>query len=209
MSADQNTSNNAPQMPNYFELFQNILSPFTAGADNMSQGLASNATAALKASIDPKEIAKKMREMEVVLMWLKAQVGVVELSIKTLEYQLSLVEQFSKAKEAIASHTSATRSRASGERPSTGAGLGGGDASEKSAERDSGGLANAIPSLEELTKMASEMNPAAWAMKMIQEATSGKPAGELKPKPKATAKPANKTNAKPAATPKAKQNRKR
>ncbi len=207
MSAEQNTPNNAPQMPNYFELFQNILSPFTAGAGNMGSGLASNAAAALKASIDPKEIAKKMREMEVVLMWLKAQVGVVELSIKTLEYQLSLVEQFSKAKATVASHA--------GLKASPGADFEGGDGSEKSAKREQGGLKNAIPSLEELTKMASEMNPAAWAMKMIQEATSAKPASDVKPKPKAaaatetTTKTTTKKTTKAAASTKSKQTRKR
>ena len=209
MSDEQKTPTNAPQMPNYFELFQNILSPFTANAGSMGEGLAGGAAAALKASIDPKEIAKKKREMEVVLMWLKAQVGVVELSIKTLEYQLSLVEQFSKAKEAIASHSDSTRSGVPSPKASIGADFGSSHDAGKSAKRDQSGLANAIPSLEQLTKMASEMNPAAWAMKMIQEATSAKPAGEIKPKSKTIAKPATKTASKATATAKAKQNRKR
>ena len=133
------TENNAPQLPNYFELFQNILSPFTAKA---GEGMVGNAASMLKASLDPKEIAKKKREMEVVLMWLKAQVGVVELSIKTLEYQLALVEKFGNRAD--------------------------------QTDNDKAGK-SAIPSLEELAKMASEMNPAAWAMKMMQEATAAKP----------------------------------
>ena len=94
----------SPQLPNYFELFQNILSPFTANAANAGEGMASNAAAMMMKSLDPKEIARKKQELETVLMWLKAQVGVVELSIKTLEYQLSLAEQFASATQSAAAN---------------------------------------------------------------------------------------------------------
>lgn len=85
-------SANKPEsgFPNYFELFQNIATPFMAsGANNP----ASNAAAMMMATMDPKEIERKTRELETVLMWLKAQVGVVEMSIKTLEYQKTFLSQ--------------------------------------------------------------------------------------------------------------------
>ena len=86
MSADKPAS----AFPNYFELFQNIASPFMAGS---GANPASNAAAMMMATMDPKEIERKTRELETVLMWLKAQVGVVEMSIKTLEYQKTFLTQ--------------------------------------------------------------------------------------------------------------------
>lgn len=90
MSADQPESSAAPAFPNYFELFQNIASPFMASSGGNP---ASNAAAMMMATMDPKEIERKTRELETVLMWLKAQVGVVEMSIKTLEYQKTFLAQ--------------------------------------------------------------------------------------------------------------------
>jgi hypothetical protein len=90
MSADKSESSAASAFPNYFELFQNIASPFMAGGGNNP---ASNAAAMMMATLDPKEIERKTRELETVLMWLKAQVGVVEMSIKTLEYQKTFLAQ--------------------------------------------------------------------------------------------------------------------
>ena len=103
--------------------------------------MASNAAAMMMKSLDPKEIARKKQELETVLMWLKAQVGVVELSIKTLEYQLSLAEQFANATQSAAANTD-----------------------KENATN------NSAPSLEEFTKLAGDMNPAAWAMKLMQQA---------------------------------------
>ena len=157
----------SPQLPNYFELFQNILNPFTANAANAGEGMASNAAAMMMKSLDPKEIARKKQELETVLMWLKAQVGVVELSIKTLEYQLSLAEQFANATQSAAANTD-----------------------KENATN------NSAPSLEEFTKLAGDMNPAAWAMKLMQHA------GETKVPPtskaKVATKPASKTKPKPS-----------
>lgn len=90
MSADKPESSAASAFPNYFELFQNIASPFMAGS---GANPASNAAAMMMATMDPKEIERKTRELETVLMWLKAQVGVVEMSIKTLEYQKTFLTQ--------------------------------------------------------------------------------------------------------------------
>jgi hypothetical protein len=86
MSADKPESG----FPNYFELFQNIASPFMASG---THNPGSNAAAMMMATMDPKEIERKTRELETVLMWLKAQVGVVEMSIKTLEYQKTFLSQ--------------------------------------------------------------------------------------------------------------------
>jgi hypothetical protein len=90
MSADKPESSAASAFPNYFELFQNIASPFMASGGNNPT---SNAAAMMMATLDPKEIERKIRELETVLMWLKAQVGVVEMSIKTLEYQKTFLTQ--------------------------------------------------------------------------------------------------------------------
>ena len=141
------TDKASPQLPNYFELFQNILNPFMTNPAHAGEGMASQAAAMIMATLDPAEIARKRQELETVLMWLKAQVGVVELSIKTLEYQHSLAEQFAS--------TSATATAAM--QP---------DADDKNHEKPT---KNPVPNLEELTKLASEMNPAAWAMKMMQQ----------------------------------------
>ena len=104
MPADQTP----PQFPNYFELFQNIVNPFAAGA---SAG--ANPAAMMMASLDPKEIARKQQELETVLMWLKAQVGVVELSLKTLEYQKSMLEQMASG-NASAAATSVDANKTAG-----------------------------------------------------------------------------------------------
>ena len=104
MSADQIP----PQFPNYFELFQNIVNPFAAGA-----GAGANPAAMMMASLDPKEIARKQQELETVLMWLKAQVGVVELSLKTLEYQKSMLEQMASG-NASAAASSADANKTAG-----------------------------------------------------------------------------------------------
>lgn len=82
--------NNLPPFPNYFELFQNIANPFMANAANNP---AANPAAMMMAGLDPKELERRMNELQTVLAWLKAQVGMVELSLQTLEYQKSFVSQ--------------------------------------------------------------------------------------------------------------------
>jgi len=94
MSANKPEASATSAFPNYFEMFQNIASPFMAGSgSNPASGVVSNAAAMMMATMDPKEIERKTRELETVLMWLKAQVGVVEMSIKTLEYQKTFLTQ--------------------------------------------------------------------------------------------------------------------
>jgi hypothetical protein len=86
MAADSNL----PPFPNYFELFQNIANPFVA---NAASNPAANPAAMMMAGLDPKELERRMNELQTVLAWLKAQVGMVELSLQTLEYQKSFVSQ--------------------------------------------------------------------------------------------------------------------
>lgn len=74
------------QMPDYFALFQSMLNP-TAGA----------AAPSMFAMLDPKEIDKKIGELETVLTWLKGTVGVVELSLQTLRYQQSVLATMAEA----------------------------------------------------------------------------------------------------------------
>jgi hypothetical protein len=92
MAAD----NHLPPFPNYFELFQNIASPFMA---NAAGNPAANPAAMMMASMDPKELERRMNELQTVLVWLKAQVGMVELSLQTLEYQKSFITQMASGGE--------------------------------------------------------------------------------------------------------------
>ena len=66
---------------------------------------ASNAAAMMLATMDPKEIERKARELETVLMWLKAQVGLVEMSIQTLEYQKTFLSKMAANPDASAAGT--------------------------------------------------------------------------------------------------------
>ncbi len=162
MSADKPESSAASAFPNYFELFQNIASPFMAGGgNNPASGAVTNAAAMMMATLDPKEIERKIRELETVLMWLKAQVGVVEMSIKTLEYQKTFLAQMAATPAAPAT---------SGAGPT-----------EK---------VNA-PDMAELAKTAAAMNPALWAWNLMQQPTAAKadaPSSKSAKKPSATAK---------------------
>jgi len=47
--------------------------------------------------LDAKELAKKVAELEAVEHWLKANLGMLQLTIKSLEYQRSLLEGGEKA----------------------------------------------------------------------------------------------------------------
>lgn len=78
---------NTPPFPDYFSMFQQIVGPLAG------QGAAAPDQAAklLMASLDPKEIEKKIAELKTVHAWLTAQAGVVEMTIKTLEYQHAML----------------------------------------------------------------------------------------------------------------------
>lgn len=46
----------------------------------------------MMAALDPKEIEKKIAELKTVHGWLVAQSGVVEMTVKTMEYQLAFIK---------------------------------------------------------------------------------------------------------------------
>jgi hypothetical protein len=79
------------QMPDYFALFQSMLNPATSAA-----------APSMFAMLDPKEIDKKISELETVLTWLKGTVGVVELSLQTLKYQQSVLATMAEAGKGVA-----------------------------------------------------------------------------------------------------------
>jgi hypothetical protein len=52
-------------------------------------------------ALDPKEIEKKLAELETVEHWLKANLTMLQLSIKSLEYQRAMLEGGEKAAAAL------------------------------------------------------------------------------------------------------------
>ncbi len=55
---------------------------------------------------DLKEIEKKLSELETVENWLKATLGMLQMSIKSLEYQRAMLKGGEKAKAALADQPS-------------------------------------------------------------------------------------------------------
>ena len=157
MSSDKPASGMASAFPNYFELFQNIASPFMA---NNASNPASNAAAMMMATLDPKEVERKTRELETVLMWLKAQVGVVEMSIKTLEYQKDFLTKMAANPMPMPMPMSMSSSDAS----IADAGV---NPSQEVKE------AIQAPDLAQLAKTAAAMNPALWAWNLLQQPAGG------------------------------------
>ena len=51
---------------------------------------------------DSKEIEKKIKELEVVEHWLKANVNMIQLTTKTLQYQLAMLKGGEKAQQVFA-----------------------------------------------------------------------------------------------------------
>ncbi|HYC37637.1 MAG TPA: PhaM family polyhydroxyalkanoate granule multifunctional regulatory protein [Usitatibacter sp.] len=51
--------------------------------------------------MDPKELGKKIAELEVVEHWLRANVNMVQLSIKSLQFQRDMLEGGDKARAAM------------------------------------------------------------------------------------------------------------
>jgi hypothetical protein len=52
--------------------------------------------------LDAKEIQKKITELETVEHWLKANVNMLQLTIKSLQYQLAMIKGGEKAQEVLA-----------------------------------------------------------------------------------------------------------
>lgn len=55
------------------------------------------------AMLDPKEVERKINELETVLTWLKGTVGMVELSLQTLKYQQSVLASMGEASKSAQS----------------------------------------------------------------------------------------------------------
>ena len=83
------TTPSSPPIPDYFALFQSMLNPAAANPGA--------AAPSMFAMLDPKEIERKISELETVLTWLKGTVGMVELSLQTLKYQQSVLASMGKA----------------------------------------------------------------------------------------------------------------
>ena len=75
-----------PALPfaDYFEMLRGLTGMKPAAAD---------AAGASMAALDPNEIDKKIAELETVLLWVRAQQGALELSIKTLEFQRNMLRE--------------------------------------------------------------------------------------------------------------------
>ena len=123
----------ASGVPDYFALFQSMFAPAAVPAASAAQNMF--------AMLDPKELEKKISEMETVLAWLQGTSSMVEMSLKAMKYQQSLLESLAK--------TTAPAAPAQ-----TGAGV----------------------DPEKFAQMASPMNPALWAMQMMQQPTAAHPA---------------------------------
>ena len=105
--------------------------------------------------LDAKEIQKKIAELETVEHWLNANVTMLQLTIKSLQYQLAMIKGGEKAQEVLAGQ-------------------------DKPAEGE-------LP------------NPAAWAWKMMAEASRGGTAAmKAASQHAAKAKPPQKRKKKPA-----------
>ncbi len=80
-------------LPDYFALFQSMLNPAAANQ--------AAAAPSMFAMLDPKEIERKISELETVLTWLKGSVGMVEISLQTLKYQQSVLATFGEASKSV------------------------------------------------------------------------------------------------------------
>jgi hypothetical protein len=78
-------------IPDYFAMFQSMLNPAAANPGAV--------TPSMFAMLDPKEIERKIGELETVLTWLKGSVGMVELSLQTLKYQQSVLATLAEASQ--------------------------------------------------------------------------------------------------------------
>lgn len=102
-----------PPLPDYFELLRALTGGSSAAAGFAGfgglGGAANNPAAAFAGipAMDPAEIDKKIRELEVVHMWLSGQASAVGMSIKAMQYQRDMLLQMSSAREAAGNAFSA------------------------------------------------------------------------------------------------------
>jgi len=67
--------------------------------------------------LDPKELEKKIAEMEAVEHWLKANLGMLQLTIKSLQYQRAMLKGGEKFREKIAAREGEASAGAPPENP--------------------------------------------------------------------------------------------
>lgn len=72
-----------------FEAFQKMINPMAFPMQNLLMG-----------AMKPEEIEKKISELETVRHWLSTNIGMLDLTIKTLEYQRQLLAPVSSGKAA-------------------------------------------------------------------------------------------------------------
>ena len=78
------TDSNSPQA--MFELFQKMANPFAFPLQNF-----------IMPSLSLEELEKKISELKSVHSWLQTNLGVLEVTIKSLEYQLALLSPTSES----------------------------------------------------------------------------------------------------------------
>jgi hypothetical protein len=81
-------SNPTPGVPDYFALFQSMFTPGGAGPAAHSPSMF--------AMLDPKELERKIGELETVLSWLKATTGMIEMSLQTMKYQQTMLNSLAE-----------------------------------------------------------------------------------------------------------------
>jgi hypothetical protein len=111
-------------------------------------------------SLDPAEIEKKIAELNAVEHWLKANVNMIQLTVRTLQYQLALLKGGEKAQAVMAESVQ--------------------EGKDARVEKKAAGAKAAQPQEEEAA------NPAMWAWNMM--ANAGKAGGGETPKAAKAAK---------------------
>lgn len=86
-------TNPPPGAPDYFALFQSMFTP--GGTPPVAP---SPHMPPMFAMLDPKELERKIGELETVLAWLKATTGMIEMSLQTMKYQQSLLNSLAEHK---------------------------------------------------------------------------------------------------------------
>jgi hypothetical protein len=175
----------ASQFPDYFAMLNAMAGPLSQVAQAFTSKAATDAAAQMAnnamPSLDPEEIDKKIRELETVLVWLRAQVGAVELSVKAMEMQRDFLRSLkaSPQEPAAEAHTEARAEKSDGEK-----------------------TASPLGQFGQLGQFASALNPAKWAEKIMPSVmpsagtastkATGKKRSAAKRKP-AARKPAGRT----------------
>jgi hypothetical protein len=106
-------------------------------------------------TLDPAEIEKKIAELNAVEHWLKANVNMIQLTVRTLQYQLALLKGGEKAQAVMAESAQ--------------------EAKDARVEKKAAGAKAAQPQEEEAP------NPAMWAWNIM--ANAGKAGTAEAPKP--------------------------